>query len=286
MDAALCAAGVVVITGHLLTVLLDFPHAVYAVPCPLCKAKAGQRCQSTGGGNARQVPAHDKRWQSLTGWDEAKLVVARDLVLAQGSKVWWHLPEGYYAETEGWASPVAEAAKVFDPKRIRLSEPQAEEMERAAANCGVLHVSTAHFHGDAQHRQTVNSLERKGILRQTGVASHGYDRRMELTAFGWRVYRQHPRIMRRIDDSVAAELEETARRLEEIAAREQQVAAVAAGVADVPGVVPPKVERMPAPTPLPLRKPLGPIRGADVVSLNAVRARKRLAVLRTPGDAS
>lgn len=269
----------------LLLVRVKFRKAVYAVACAAhCKAAAGDQCHSTGGGNPQLVPPHARRWLRLAGWDVAKLSAAQDLVLAQGRKPWWHMPDGYYTQTEGWASPITEARRAFTAKGVRLSETQAEEIERAAANVGVLHVSTAHFHGDAAHRQTVNSLEAKGILRHVGNTSDGYDRRMELTSFGWQVYRQHRLILHRfLADDVAAELELAARNAEMQAAQVAQVAEVAAEVADVPGAVPPKVERIPARPQAPARKPLPPFRtGGTVVSLAAARARKRNA-LAVPG---
>ncbi len=255
-----------------------YPRAVFAVPCPLCHASAGQRCQSTGGGNAAEVRVHAKRWKLLDGWRSEMLATAHGLVTAQGRTLWYRLPAGYFKETESWAAATREIKRAFTPKGVPLSEAAATAIERAAENVeapGVLYASTAHFHGDHQRRQVLNPLERKGVFREVPGSADSYGRQLELTVFGWRVYRQHRRIIRRLHDSVAAEFEAAALAAEGVTARTAQVAQVAAAVRDVPSAIPPKVEHLPAPisAPVPARH-LAAV-GGNVVDLGAAR-RQRL----------
>ncbi len=276
------------VTIDALLLRVEFPKAVFAVACPLCKVQAGEQCRSTGGGNSAVVKTHEKRWACLSGWTTAMLAEAQRLVVAQGRQASWHMPTGYYAQTQAWAAEVAATKASMSPTGVRLSEAQAEEIERAAHCDGVVYVSTAHFHGDAQHRQSTNALERKGILRDTGVTTDGgWDRRLELTSFGWQVYRRHRLVIRRLSDEVAAEFESRARDAEVLRAREAQVAAVADVVADAPGAVAPRVEfRLPA-RPLAPVVPLAPFRGGDLVSLDAAREKRaRRGVPSLPGGAA
>ncbi len=46
-------------------------------------------------------------------------------------------------------------------------------------------------------RQTVNALERKGIVELGAVTGDGYARHVTLTAYGWLVHQQHRLIIRR-----------------------------------------------------------------------------------------
>lgn len=172
--------------------LLDHPYAVQAVACPKCKSRPGQGCESTGGGNRAAAMTHQPRYARIAAWTVDQLTHADALVRKQGRTWWAHLPAGYYTETEAWAAPIVDKPKTVTPKGVRLSEVQAEEIERAALCGGRIGVSTAHFHGDAQHRQTTNALEAKGILHDTGVTTPGgWERVLELTDFGWDVYEQH-----------------------------------------------------------------------------------------------
>lgn len=180
---------------------IQYSRAARAVACPRCNARPGQECESTGGGNRVRVGTHKARWDRIAHWSEAQLAAAHELVRRQGSTWWPHLPKGLYVGTEAAATPIVAKVKAVTPRGVRLSEAQAEEIESAAANRGVCWISTAHFHGDAQHRQTTNALEAKGIYRDTGeVTDGGWERRLELTVFGWEVYHQHRLIIRRVPD--------------------------------------------------------------------------------------
>lgn len=176
--------------------------AVYAVSCPRCRAPAGSYCRSTGGGNFAHVATHRARGQRIAGWSDGQLVEFAALAAAQSSqlaRLWPDLPDGYYAASEAAAAPVPAPAKRPTPKGVRLSDTQAEEIERAAhSGSGGISASTAHFHGDAQHRQTVNALVAKGILREDGLTDDGYERWYWLTPFGWQVYRHHRLVIRRL----------------------------------------------------------------------------------------
>lgn len=182
-------------------------YAVKTVTCPRCEARPGQECQSTGGGNGGPVSTHAVRFERIAAWSPGQMFAASDLVKAQGRTWWAHLPVGYYAATEAAAAPIVVKTRTATPKGVRLSEAQAERIEWAAQSEGRYDVSTAHFHGDAADRQSVNALEEKGILRFVETIDHGYSRRLELTAFGWQVYRQHRLVIRNLPDEVAADLE-------------------------------------------------------------------------------
>lgn len=180
---------------------IRYSRAARSVKCPRCNANPGRECESTGGGNRALVGTHKARWDRIAHWSEAQLAAAHTLVRRQGSTWWPHLPDGFYADTEAAAAPIVAKVKAVTPRGVRLSEAQAEEIESAAANGGVCWISTAHFHGDAQHRQTTNALESKGIYRATGeVTDGGWERRLELTEFGWSVYHQHRLVIRRVPD--------------------------------------------------------------------------------------
>jgi hypothetical protein len=179
---------------------IQYRLAARSVKCPKCDAHPGQECESTGGGNRALVPTHKARWARLAGWSEEQMAAANALVRKQGSTWWPRLPAGFYAAQEASAAPIPPKVKAVTPKGVRLSEQQAERVELAAANGGVYHVSTAHFHGDAADRQSVNALEEKGILRFVALTDSGYGRRMELTEFGWKVYHQHRLVIRRVPD--------------------------------------------------------------------------------------
>ena len=178
--------------------LLDVLRAPLAVACPKCQAKPGYYCESTGGGNRAYVPTHKTREARVDGWVDGFAAAAGRLV-----KSVLQLP---FAERDAadWL-PFELTAKPFTPKpavspeSVYLSPKQARAVEQAAENDG-LYAPTSHFHGDAQRRQTVNALEAKGILESAGSTPDGYGREMRLTAFGWQVYRQHPQVIRRLDE--------------------------------------------------------------------------------------
>ncbi len=189
--------------------------AARSVRCPFCPAFPGERCSSTGGGNYATVPVHQQRVDRLEGWSAQQMTVAVELVHAQGTRPVHLLPAGYYDVTEAAAKPIpVRSAKTLTPRGVRLSERQAEAIELAAQSDGTYYVSTAHFHGDAARRQVANAVVERGIFREVGLTSGGYDRVLELTWFGWQVYRLNARIIRRLDDAVAAEFEERARERE------------------------------------------------------------------------
>jgi hypothetical protein len=178
------------------------PLAALAVTCPRCHARSGEPCQSTGGGNYAQVPTHQTRLGRIAGFTTEQSHAAAALVREVGRN--WYGQADRFAGFETVASPIhATTAKPPTPKGVRLSEAQAEEIERAAERGGELYASTAHFHGDAHHRQTVQALEAKGIVRFVRLSEDGYDRVYELTQFGWQVYQQHRLIIRRLPDPQA-----------------------------------------------------------------------------------
>lgn len=178
--------------------------AVFSVSCPKCPAQSGDRCQSTGGGNFAVVAIHKARGGRIAGWTDAQLVEFATLVdthrayLRSGAT---GLPEGFYAASEAAAKPIPpQGTKPPSPRGVRLSERQAEEIERAAANGGQISASTQHLHGDAAYRQTINALAAKGILREVGYSDFHAARDYVMTPFGWKVYRHHKLIIRRLSD--------------------------------------------------------------------------------------
>lgn len=191
--------------------------APQSVSCPKCHARPGRSCTSTGGGNYAEVAFHRARRDRIAGWTTDQLVDAHDLVVGNrpgyGRWAGLDIPAGTYTATEAAAAPVVEkATKPVTPKGVRLSEAQAEEIERFVHSGGFGHVSTAHFHGEAQHRQTVNALEAKGILRFVELTEDHYDRLMALTPFGWQVYRQHRLIIHRLSEAEVDALEAASQR--------------------------------------------------------------------------
>jgi hypothetical protein len=174
--------------------------AVLSVSCPKCKARPGQRCQSTGGGNPADVPTHRARAARIAAWSDEQLVDFAALVRAQGSTWWTHLPDDHYAASEAAAAPaLAKAAKQPTPKGVRLSETQAERIEHTVEAGDKTWTSTTHLSGDAAERQTVQSLVAKGILTEGVPCGESNGERVHrLTPFGWQVYRQHRLIIRRL----------------------------------------------------------------------------------------
>lgn len=174
--------------------------AAQSVRCPLCEARPGYRCTSTGGGNYATVPHHAARRTRIEHWTDAQRVQLGVLVLALRGRP-MDAPAGHFNASEAAAAPIASrAAKQPTPKGVRLSEVQAERIEWAAQSGGRTSASTAHFDGDAAERQTVNSLVAKGILVEGELIADGYERRYYLTVFGWQVYRRHRLIIRRLSD--------------------------------------------------------------------------------------
>ncbi|TDC59553.1 hypothetical protein E1258_17635 [Micromonospora sp. KC207] len=158
--------------------------AEHAVTCPKCKVGFGRLCQSTGGGNYAAVPTHKARRDRIAGWTDKQRHQYGDLV-RQYRREPWEAPADQVAEAEAAAKPIpVKTAKQPTPKGVRLSEPQAEAVERAAANNGRTSASTAHFHGDAAERQTIRSLRDKGILAGGELVDDGYRREYTLTGFG------------------------------------------------------------------------------------------------------
>jgi hypothetical protein len=181
--------------------------AADAVKCPTCRAGFGSDCRSTGGGNSAFVPTHKARTARIAGWTDEQRHEFGDAVWRYRRPSWSgpSMPveeiERVAAKAEATAAPIpVKAEKQPTPKGVRLSELQAEEIERAAHGGGKTSASTAHFHGDHQHRQTINALRDKGILAEGSVSEDGYSREYTLTLFGWRVYRQHRLIIRRLSD--------------------------------------------------------------------------------------
>jgi hypothetical protein len=177
--------------------------AVFSVSCPKCLHDPGGYCQSMGGGNSAVVATHKAREARIVDWTDAQLVEFAALVQAQRDRRWsWlDLPDGFYAASEAAAKPVPpQGTKQPSPRGVRLSERQAEEIERAAANGGQISASTQHFSGDAAYRQTINALAAKGILREVDYSDFHAARDYVMTSFGWRVYREHRLIIRRLSD--------------------------------------------------------------------------------------
>lgn len=185
-----------------MTELVAAPDRAYyladtAVICPKCNAGFGRSCESTGGGNGGPVATHKARRDRTAHWTEEQRHQFGQLVWRHRRDL-WEAPADMVAEAEAAAKPIpAKTTKQPTPKGVRLSENQAEEIERAAANGGKTAAPTGHFHGDAADRQTVLSLHAKGILAKGELFDHGYHRRYTLTDFGWQVYRQHRLIIRR-----------------------------------------------------------------------------------------
>lgn len=183
-----------------LDTFLNTYQAARTVTCPRCNAQPGEPCKSTGGGNYAQVPTHKPRFTRVAGFTPQQVGAAVALLREVGQR-WWG-QSTRFAAFEAAATPIpAGAGKQPTPKGVRLSEAQAQEIERAAHNGGKTSASTAHFHGDHQHRQTIRALAAKGILTEGELSTDGYDRKYTLTDFGWDVYRQHRLILRRMSDA-------------------------------------------------------------------------------------
>lgn len=180
-------------------------YAPRTVTCPKCKAHPGQECQSTGGGNPRPVADHRARLDRVAHWTPEQRLTFGALVIRQGRTWWANMPAGYYAEPEAAAKPVAaKPAKPVTPRGVQLSQPQADRIELAAEAGGRYTVSTAHFHGDAADRQSVQALAAKRVFELVGEENHGWDRVYKLTDFGWQVYGQHRLISRRLPEAADA----------------------------------------------------------------------------------
>ncbi|MEU8157989.1 hypothetical protein AB0B94_30420 [Micromonospora sp. NPDC048986] len=171
-----------------------------AVICPTCKSGFGRQCQSTGGGNFAVVPTHKARLARIAGWSTEQRHTYGELVW-QYRRTPWDAPAEVRAEAEAAAAPIpAKDTKQPTPKGVRLSENQAEEIERTAYNGGKTAAPTSHFHGDHHARQTIQALAAKGILAKGELTDDGYHREYTLTPFGWEVYRQHRLIIHRLSD--------------------------------------------------------------------------------------
>ncbi|RKR92650.1 hypothetical protein BDK92_7092 [Micromonospora pisi] len=187
-----------------------------AVICPTCRRGFGQECQSTGGGNFTLVPTHKARRTRIADWSTEQRHTYGELVF-QYRRSPWDAPAELVAEAEAAAKPIpAKDAKQPTPRGVRLSEKQAEEIERAAESGGKTWASTAHFHGDHQERQTVLSLVAKGIFSEGALSGDGYSRDYSLTDYGWQVYRQHRLVIRRLTcaqvDALIAQQQSTVRK--------------------------------------------------------------------------
>lgn len=191
-------------------VLLVHPLAALSVVCPRCHAGGGEPCKSTGGGNYTTVPTHKARLTRVTGLTAAQAGAAVDMVREVGSR-WWG-QAARFAEFEAIAAPLhTTPSRQASPTGVRLSVPQATAVEQAAKSGGELGASAAHFHGDANRRQTAQALETKGIIVYDRLSDDGYDRIYRLTPYGWQVYRQHRLIIRRMSDAEVDAAESAAR---------------------------------------------------------------------------
>lgn len=183
--------------------LIDVLRAPLAVTCPKCAARPAHECESTGGGNRTHVTTHKARELRVTGWVDEFAAEAGRLVRQVFHKSWEDRAAVDWSQFEQAATPIAATAAPAGPASVRLSEKQASRIELAAQD-GVLYAPTSHFHGDAARRQSINALEAKGIVEQFDTTPDGYDRLMRLTQFGWLVYRQHPKVIRRLNESEIA----------------------------------------------------------------------------------
>lgn len=193
-------------TGNMTSAERDYSHlATLAITCPRCGATRGQNCRSTGGGNPATVADHKPRRDRIQHWTHAQLQYAGRIAVE--SRPWGgNIPEvadEVWAELETAAAPMPEPkTKPSNPRTVNLSGPQRVLVEQLAANGGRGYAPTTHFHGDASRRRTSNALEAKGII--TTWCGDGYERPIELTAFGWAVYAQHPGIVRNQEQDLAA----------------------------------------------------------------------------------
>jgi hypothetical protein len=186
----------------------DVLWAARSVSCPKCKAKPGSACMSTGGGNPAEVATHKARRNRVQDWADEFAAQAGQLAKSVAYKRWDDWAPSLFDQYEAVATAIpVKGAKPLTPKGVQLSEKQAEEIERYVMSSGRGYISTAHFSGDHQDRQTANALEAKGIIRFVEMTADHYDRRMELTPFGWQVYRQHRLIIRRLDEPEVDALE-------------------------------------------------------------------------------
>lgn len=81
------------------------------------------------------------------------------------------------------------------PRKVRLTDPQAERVECAALNQGRYLVSNYSHSGDASDRASMRSMVDKGVF---GLVERGHhDDVYELTGLGWELYRTDPLVIRR-----------------------------------------------------------------------------------------
>lgn len=186
--------------------MFPLAYAAQAVSCPKCKQPGGIGCSSTGGGNAISVPTHRTRTARVAGWTNAVQEHAAMLVRTVGHH--GYARQCLFAVFELAAAPIPTKSNGQPtPKGVRLSEKQAEEIERAVHGDGTLYYPTAHFHGCADIRKTINALESKGIVEFVRGTDDYYGRIFRLTPFGWQVYRQHRLIIRRLTEAEVDALE-------------------------------------------------------------------------------
>jgi hypothetical protein len=178
--------------------LIDVLRAPLAVSCPRCKALPAHECESTGGGNRAYVATHKARITRVEGWADELAAEAGRLVRSVLRASYEVRAAVDWSRFETAATPITAAVPLL-PATVRLSAPQAHHIEVAAQD-GCIYSPTSHFHGDARRRQSINALEQKGIVEFADMTPDGYDRLLRLTEFGWQVYRQHPQIMRRLNE--------------------------------------------------------------------------------------
>lgn len=115
-------------------------------------------------------------------------------------------PEGESCTTpNGWLTyhQVRERAvageTVAVPKLGRLSDAQAQRIEWAAEAGQVYASHYANFSGDRAQITCVEKLAEKGLLVQIG--DDGTERTFALTVAGWKVYREHRLVIRRLSNA-------------------------------------------------------------------------------------
>jgi hypothetical protein len=185
--------------------LIDVLRAPLAVSCPRCKALPAHECESTGGGNRAYVATHKARITRVEGWPDDLAAEAGRLVRSVLRASYEDRAAVDWSRFETAATPIA-VPTPLSPVTVRLSAKQAHHIEVAAQD-GFLYSPTSHFHGDARRRQSINALDQKGIVEFDAYTPDGYDRLLRLTAFGWQVYRQHPQIVRRLNEDEIARRE-------------------------------------------------------------------------------
>lgn len=86
------------------------------------------------------------------------------------------------------------------PRRHRLTDAQAQRIE-VAAHYGQVYAAGqyANFAGDAAERAVADALVHHGLMEAVAADQYG-ERKLHLTAEGWRTYWHHRLVIRRLPD--------------------------------------------------------------------------------------